>query len=51
MFYFAAFIALVSMIIAFAVMVNPTQEEITIEFSALFVSEWGIQIIGFSQAL
>lgn len=41
-FYFAAFIALVALIVAFVVIKNPTNREITAEFSALFVTEWGI---------
>ena len=45
MFYIAAFIALVSMIIAFSVILNPTSKRICIEFFAIFVSEWAIQII------
>ena len=42
LFYIAATITLVSLVIAFAVLKNPTNTMITVEFSALFVAEWGI---------
>ena len=50
-FYFAATVALIATTVAFAVIKNPTNAQISTEFSSLFVSEWGIQIIGVSQAL
>ena len=49
-FYVAALITLVSLIIAFFLIKNPTAEELTILFSCCFVAEWGAQIIGASQA-
>lgn len=48
--YVAGFITLLSLIICFSVILNPTANMIVAEFSALFVAEWGIQIIGASQA-
>ena len=45
-FYTAAFITLVALIICFAIIGNP--KTIVAEFSALFVAEWGIQIVGAS---
>jgi len=48
--YIASFITLVALIIAFVVLRNPTAGQINVEFSTLFVAEWGIQIIGASQA-
>lgn len=50
-FYFAAIVALISNTVAFVVIKDPTNKQISTEFSALFVSEWGIQIIGVSQSL
>ena len=50
-FYFAAAVALISMTVAFTVIKNPTNQQISVEFSSLFVSEWGIQIMCVCQAL
>ena len=40
-FYVAALITLISLIVAFIVIKDPTTEQITILFSSLFVAEWG----------
>ena len=50
MLYVAAFITLVAELVAFAVILNPSADRIVTEFSAFFVAEWGIQIIGAAQA-
>ena len=49
-FYFAAAITLISLVTAFSVIQNPDNQQVIVEFSSLFVAEWGIQIIGVSQA-
>ena len=50
-FYFGAAVTLLALITAFSVIRNPSNNtEISIEFSSLFVAEWGIQIAGASQA-
>lgn len=49
-FYLAASITLLALIIAFAVIKNPSSMGISVEFATLFIAEWGIQIIGASQS-
>lgn len=50
MIYGAAFVTLIALIVAFVVLKNPNKNQIIIEFSSLFVAEWGIQLVGAAQA-
>jgi len=44
----ASFVTLVALIVAFAVIRNPTLTKLIMSFSAVFEAEWGVQIIGVS---
>ena len=49
-FYAFSLVTLISLICSYAVIRDPKGPMLIVEFSALFVAEWGIQIIGASQA-
>ena len=44
--YAAALVTLIALIVSFVVIKNPSKNELIVEFSALFVAEWGIQLVG-----
>ena len=45
-FYTSACVTFFAIIVAFTVIRDPTSTDIIVSFSAVFVAEWGYQIIG-----